>query len=482
MTKTYEASPTVATLLQTYDQYKVSCLLGPIGGGKSVGVIMTLLSIMNNQRPDPRGRRRTRFAVVRNTRQQLLDSVQKTIFDWFPPNGSSVVWKVVDMTLVINYSLDDGTTVYSEWVLRSLDNEDDSRKLLSTEFTASWLSEFREIPFELLTDLRSRMGRFPSMADNGPTWNGVIAESNMPVEGSAWHQLMEVDRPSWLQVLKQPPAAIPDPAIQDGWMVNPMAENLKWLSKDYYAALLEGTTLYWKQAMLLCQYPASLDGRAVFAQTFKRDRHVSPIALKTWNMGELSPTLLIGVDQGRNPAALICQSQPTGALWVFRELIGTNMGMDRFVDEVLRPALAGKMFAGIPALVVIDPAGLAKAQTSDISPADVLKQKGFKVIPAPTNDPTRRIDAVERLLGRNDGLLIDPDCIELIRGLSSEYRFKKKKNGELEDRPEKKHPVSDLQDSLQYAALIAGGVNYGRLMSRTQTSRTNKPPPKAAWT
>lgn len=483
MTRKYIASPTVARLLNEYQDYRVTCLLGPIGGGKTVGIIMCLLSIMNAQKPDQHGRRRTRFAVVRNTRQQLRDSVLKTLFEWVPPNGSSVVWRETEMTLTINYMLEDGTTVHSVWMFRSLDNEDDARKLLSVEYTVGWISEFREIPHQLLTDLRSRMGRFPSMADGGPTWRGVLAESNMPVEGSEWHQMLEVERPSWLNVLIQPPAIIADPDVVDGWKVNPHADNLQWLAPGYYEELIEGSTMYWKQSMLLCEYPPSLDGRAVYASSFKRDAHVAKAALTTWQFGSLSPTLLIAVDQGRNPAAVICQQQPKGTLYVFRELSGTNMGMDRFVNEILRPALADRQFMGLPTMVVIDPAGYQKSQVNDLCPADLLKMAGFKVIPAPTNDIARRIEAVERLMTRLDGLQIDPSCTTLIRGLASDYRFKTRKNGELEDRPEKKHPISDIQDCMQYAALISGGVNYGRLINNhSGASRVSKAPPTGAWT
>jgi len=474
--KTYEASPTVAQLMLSYRYSRVSTLLGPIGGGKTVGIIMTLLSIMNAQKADERGRRRTRFAVVRNTRQQLKDSVLKSVHDWLPPNGSSILWRETDMTQVISYRMEDGTQVYSEWVFRSLDDADDARKLLSVEYTAGWLSEFREIPVQLLTDLRSRMGRYPSMKDGGCTWHGVLAESNMPIEGSEWHQLLEVDRPSWLNPLMQPPAMLRKE--DGGFEPNPMAENVKWLAPGYYEDLAEGATENWMKSMVLCEYPPSLDGKAVYLGTFKRHQHVSELPLQTWQFGDFSPSLLIAVDQGRNPAALICQQQPRGTLYVLRELFGQNMGMDRFGTEVLRPALAERGFVGLPCTLVIDPAGFQKSQINDLSPAEVLKRMGFAVMPAPTNDIMRRIEAVERTLQRSDGLLIDPGCKELIRGLTSEYRFRTKRNGELEDRPEKKHPVSDLQDTLQYAALVAGGVNrsalFGGGVKRTQVRRSLK--------
>lgn len=477
MSKLYIPSPTGEKFFSTYDQFRVNLVLGPIGSGKSALMVMTLALIADRQKPDAQGRRRTRFAVVRNTRQQLKDSCIKTVHDWLPPNGSSIIWRETDMMLVINYRNGDGTSVYSEWMFRSLDDPDDARKLLSVEYTAAWISEFRELPAPLVVDdLRSRMGRFPSMKDGGPTWRGVIGESNMPIEGSEWHQLIEVDRPSWLNPMTQPPAMLrKDP---EGYEPNPAAENKQWLAEGYYEELAEGPSENWIKSMLLCEYPPSLDGKAVYLGSFKRDRHVSDIPLQTWQFGDFSPSLLIGVDQGRNPAALICQQQPRGTLYVMRELFGLNMGMDRFGTEVLRPALAERGFVGVPCTVVIDPAGFQKSQVNDLSPAEVLKRMGFHVVPAPTNDILRRIEAVERAMQRNDGLLIDPSCKELIRGLTSEYRFKAKRNGELEDRPEKKHPVSDLQDSLQYVALAAGGVNYGRTMGsvvkRTQVRRSLK--------
>jgi hypothetical protein len=49
--------------------------------------------------------------------------------------------------------------------------------------------------------------------------------------------------------------------------------------------------------------------------------------------------------------------------------------------------------------------------------------------------------------------LVDPGCKTLIRGFRYGYRYKIKKNGEIEDRPDK-NEHSHLADSLQYACLI----------------------------
>jgi hypothetical protein len=46
--------------------------------------------------------------------------------------------------------------------------------------------------------------------------------------------------------------------------------------------------------------------------------------------------------------------------------------------------------------------------------------------------------------------LIDPSCETLIRGFRYGYRYKIKKNGELEDRPDK-NSFSHVHDANQYA-------------------------------
>lgn len=473
MSKSYEPSPTVLKFLWLNN--RVQLLLGPIGGGKTVGVLMKLLMLANQQAPNANNERCTRWGVVRNTRPQLRDSVLKTVMQWLPADGTRVVWREADMTLILDYFLEDGTRVKSELLFRALDREEDAQRLLSVEYTGIWLSEFREIPFKLLTDALSRTGRYPSAADGGPTWHGILGESNMPAQGSDWHNYLEVKLPSYAQRLIQPSA------------LSAEAENLKNLKPDYYTVLMEGSTEAWQKAHILCEYPDSLEGKAVFGNTFKRDRHVRK-GIKSINIGTHSPTILMGVDQGRSPAVLFGQLGGSGRLSILGELFTTNCGMEKFGREHIWPYV-NTHFAGMPILAVIDPAGFHKNEVNDITPADALRGIGFRVMPAPTNDPERRIEAVERLMLLADGLLISEDnCPTLIRAIASEYQYKIKKNNQTDDRPEKLHPWSDLADCLQYICLIAGGNNYGKVMSRVMGSQGGKqtvrkaPPPASGWT
>ena len=466
MTRRYEYPPTIAAFSAC--QKRLQFLFGPLGGGKTTGALMKLLTLAHTQRPNANGVRKTRWAVVRNTRPQLRDSVLKTVFEWLPPNGKTVKWNETNMDMLLDMPLPDGTRVHCEIMFRALDDEKDARRLLSVEFTGGWLSEFREIPFTLLTDLLSRCGRYPSMSEGGADWYGVFGESNMTTKGSEWFKFLMVDRPENTAVYIQPSA------------LSPEAENTKYLKPDYYTMLLAGKPQNWIQAHITCEFPDSLDGKAVWGSSYDYQRHVAKEVLKPLGFAPI----IIGVDQGRNPAAIAVQMHPSGQVRVLGETFGSGMGMDRFASEYLRP-FVGTHFAGLPVLVAIDPAGCSKSEVNDQSPKDVLELAGFKVIAAATNQLDRRINAVERQLILANGIIFSPSCPKIISAVASDYRFRTKRNGELEDIPEKKHPISDLADALQYAVMSAAGDVSGKVMkvlNRGSRLPPVAPPPVRAWT
>ncbi len=469
MSRTYRPSRTSQNFL--HSDKRVQLLLGPIGGGKTVTALMKILMIAHAQRPNDKGLRRTRWACVRNTRPQLKDSVLKTVFDWLPPDGARVVWRESDMSLLLTLPLPDHTTVECEIMFRALDDERDARRLLSVEYTGVWFSEFREIPFKLHIDALSRCGRFPSASDGGCDWFGLIGESNMPTKGSDWHRFLELERPQHAEVFTQPSA------------LSAEAENLQFLPPDYYTTLAAGATPGWIQAHITCEYPDSLDGKAVFSQTFFPGRHVSEQPLKVTGWGSNAASLIVGVDQGRSPAAIIGQIQPNGRLHILKELSASNMGMEAFARDKLVPLLAAE-FPGIPVLAVIDPAGTHKNEVDDRTPMEALQAAGLLVMPAPTNKLDRRLNAVEGKLMLADGLLISCDCKVLIEGMANSYRYRTKKDGQLDDIPEKLHPWSDVCDALQYLCLAAGGQVYGRLIKRKFGGGRPQiqQPPSRAWT
>ena len=158
-----------------------------------------------------------------------------------------------------------------------------------------------------------------------------------------------------------------------------------------------------------------------------------------------------------HPAATLGQLDPTGRLLVYESFAAEGMGALRFVRERLKPVLARRFF-GMSYLVVVDPAANTRAQTDERTVLEVLEAEGFNVVTAPTNALQPRISAVDSYLTRvvdgKAGILIDPfHCEELIAALLSRYRYRMRRTGEIEDKPEKLHPWSDLADSLEYLCL-----------------------------
>ena len=120
MSRKFEFSPTIGAFYK--NQKRMQFLFGPIGGGKTTGVLMKIIALAHLQQPNANGVRKTRWAVVRNTRPQLRDSVIKTVFEWLPPNGKTIKWNETNLDMLLDIPLPDGTRVsFSEVIQRGAD-------------------------------------------------------------------------------------------------------------------------------------------------------------------------------------------------------------------------------------------------------------------------------------------------------------------------------------------------------------------------
>jgi hypothetical protein len=463
---TYNAPPTIQRFMHDSTS-EVRLLMGPYGSGKTTANLMELIRRACGEFPNAQGIRQTRFAVVRNTSGQLRQTVLPEIEKWL---SAAFRYKVTDSTLNFNFRLPDGTTVDSSWMMIPLDEPRDQERLLSLNLTGAWISEFRQVPIEIMDPLIGRCGRFKPLGLSKNAWYGVIAESNPPDEESPWFMKMEVNKPETWTVYKQPSGLAAD------------AENLENLRAGYYQSLVASSTEDWSDVHVRCQYGKSLSGQAVFRTSFKADFHVTKNPLKLTD----GYPIMIGQDFGRTPAALITQVDVRGRLLVLGEQTSTDMGVEQFTQTLLKPTLA-RQFPGAAVFMVADPAGRQKSQINDESPFDALQRLGFKAYPAPTNDIDTRLRAVEQLFLRNvDGgpaiLISATGCPILIRALKFDYRYRRKQTGDLEDKPEKKHPASDIADCLQYAALGANGNYTAQVIAENRPRAPSKRMPVRAWT
>lgn len=175
--RTYCAAPTVAGFLQSPSF--VNLILGPVGGGKSVASLIKLYMAACKQEKGPDGFRRSRWALIRNTHQQLFQTTVKSWLDWFPDQIAGT-WNKTERTFYLATG-----DVRAEFVFLPLDDQADVRKLLSMELSGGFINEAREIPFEIFQGLKSRLPRYPAPKNGGCTQPLLLLDSNFPQIGRA---------------------------------------------------------------------------------------------------------------------------------------------------------------------------------------------------------------------------------------------------------------------------------------------------------
>ena len=459
----FDAPPTVAAFMR--DPAFVRIILGPVGSGKSTGCLMELVRRAAQQAPGPDGIRRTRFAIVRQTLQQIKQTVLKEFYTWVEP---ITTFKVSENTIYLSF--DD---VRSEIHLIPLDDENDQRRLLSMQLTGAWVNEFPEIDPAIIPSLCGRLGRYPSQAQGGPSWFGLIMDGNFPNEGGLWHDLLENNLPEDYELFKQPGGRSDE------------AENIENLpgGYEYYERLSRGQSPEWVRRYVDAQYGNDPSGMAVFRDSYTHDFH---------SFDELQPVpgrpLLVGQDFGRDPWSVICQLDHRGRFLVLEEVEGSDIGLEQHLLLNLRPALMQERYMGLPVAIIGDPAGMAKSTMYEETSFDLLRREGFTAFPAPTNDLDPRLRAIESYLLQQIGgqavFMIDrARCPVLVQGLRGGYRFSKMKGGQRKPTPDK-NDYSHPMDGLQYAALAAhGGMVQGRIMNKLKRPKPTPPQFSAsAWT
>lgn len=460
---TFNAPPIVSSFMRSGAFVRI--ILGPVGSGKSTGCLMEIVRRAREQSPGPDGYRHTRFAIVRQTLQQIKQTVLKEFYTWLAP---ITTFKVSENTIYLSF--DD---VRCEIHLIPLDDENDQRRLLSMQLTGAWVNEFPEIDPAIIPSLCGRLGRFPSSAQGGPTWFGLIMDGNFPNEGGDWHTLLERNLPADYHLFKQPSGLAPD------------AENIPNLpgGREYYDRLARGQSAEWVRRYVMAQYGNDPSGSAVFRESYTHDFH---------SFESLDPIpgrpLLIGQDFGRDPWSAICQLDHRGRFLVLEEVEGTKIGLEQHILLNLRPALMQDRYMGMPVAVIGDPSGVAKSSLYEETSFDMLKREGFMAFPAPTNDIDPRLRAIEAFLLQQQGgkpmFLIDRErCPMLVQGLRGGYKFSKMKSGQTKPTPDK-NDYSHPMDALQYAALAGhGGMVQGAIINRLRRPGRSVPNFSAkAWT
>ena len=448
----------------------VRLIAGPVGSGKTTGVIFELLRRSCEQWPSPDGIRYTRWAICRQTLSQLKNTVLKDIAHWM--NGIAR-WKVSDSTIYFEF-LD----VKSEWLLLPLETPEDQRRLLSMNLTGIWISEGIEISYDLIGPISARCGRFPSPAEGGAAWHGIVIDTNFPSEGTPWADAMK-DPPADWTVHTQPSGLAPEAENLPYLLQTP--ETLKMSVDDprriacgrlYYDRLSRNRNLAWVARYVRAEYGPDPSGAAVYSGTFRPSFHVidhlDPIKGKP---------LIVGQDFGRSPWGVIVQEDHRGRLLVLEEIEAEDTGLINHCRITLRPRLRQERYLGLSIVVVGDPSGNNRSQYDELTAFDILKREGFSAVPALTNEIETRISSVDNyLLQQRDGIgaiLFDRGrCPKLIQAMNGMYRYSKTSLEVSKPVPDK-NAWSHVSDALQYAVLACGGTRTAQAIARKINPRRN---------
>ena len=466
----FSSAPTVGRFFNS-DAF-VRGLMGPVGSGKSYACCAEIFRRAVQQRPSPRdGIKYSRFAIVRNTHPMLRTTTLKTWLELLPEATWGPVKYAPPITHHIKLPPRDGAAgIDMEVIFLALDDPKDVRKVLSLELTGAWVNEARELPKAIIDGLTHRVGRFPSKADGGPTWRGVIMDTNPPDDDHYWYRLAEKDTPTgrfkWeffrqpggvLEVpLEELPEDMPEAqgyTHQAGkwWQTNPHAENLKNLPNGYYDQLLGGKNLDWIRCYAKGEYTFVQEGRPVWPEY--NDAMMADDLEPLENL-----PVHVGLDFGLTPAAVFAQRLPNGRWNVLHELVSFDMGLERFCS-MLKSELE-TFFPRYQVLIWGDPAGQQRDQIFETTAFDHLKTHGMLARPTATNEFRTRREALAIPMGRliegKPGFMIDRKCMRLRKSLGGGYHFKRVAIGAGQERfkdSPNKNEHSHVGDAAGYCLL-----------------------------
>lgn len=469
---------------------RVKIIQGPVGSGTSSACCMHIYQQALAQPKQRDGKQRFRAYVFRETYAKLEETTIKTWLDWFPEREfGQFYW-----SKPFRHEIRVGSLELDVIFVAMEDVKDAKAFFKSLEPSIIWFNEGQFAEFAVIMEAVDRVSppRYPAVKDGGCVWGGLIIDTNAP-PADHWMPIMRGDTPppDWMtdeqrrslikpenwRFFMQPPGLIED--VDDKKQIvyrpNPDAENLFYLPPNFYIEKIGGKTKSWIDANIMNRSSVVVDGKPVYPD-FRRDLHVAAQPI------DPIPGLpiIVGLDFGRQPAAICCQNL-RGRWYVLREIIGRDMGANKFA-----PIVKGYIATHYPGFSIVfwgDPSGGYGGQNDDNTPFKIFNSHGMLVRPAPGNNlDSLRKEAVETVLCRSvegkPALLVDPRCTTFITGMAGGYHFRRLQvSGDRYSDEPNKNQYSHVCEAGEYAVL-GGGEGRGVVMAgsaRPQSVQTKKP-------
>ena len=443
----YQPSKTGKALHQS--NHFIRAVLGPVGSGKSTMCCMDVLYQAMSIPPCKDGVRRSKWVMIRNTYPELKSTTLATFLDWFGDFGlSPSLNQNSPITYHTQFYDEQGKAEFTVLFL-ALDRTEDIKKLMSLEVTGGFINEARYVPEVVLSTLIERVGRYPAINwMTGAYKSKVLLDTNPCDTDYWWYKRFEENLAPDEMIFRQPGGLL---KTDNGYQLNPAAENLENLPPEYYTRAVANRPESEIRVQLMGEYGSYETGDRIFT-SYNDSVH---------GKDELSYTpgipVIIGWDFGLTPAAVFAQFTPRGQLQIIKEICATDMFVERFANDVIKPYISQHL-AGYEIISVGDPAGKIRAETDGKAALSILEEVGIPTQGASTNIITKRLHAVDSLLNKLiDGLpafvISRLNCPMLRKGLQDKYCWRVFAGEKKPDKNEYSHPM----DALQYICLTVTG-------------------------
>lgn len=446
--------PTTTGAIMHDDNSFVRLIMGPYGSGKSTWCINEIVRRTCAMPFWYQGRRRAKWAIVRNTSGELYSTTLQTWLTWFGELGD--IRKRQKPLLTYEHTFNDGKGIVElELIFIALDREEDIRKIKSLEVTGAYINELSEVPQNALAHFKGRVNhRYPSRSFCAePYWSGIIADTNPPDVDHWIYKDFEVKALESYRIFHQPPGLLKD---ENGkWYQNPSCDNANNLARDYYTKLAEGQNDDFIKVYCLGKYGSVSTGKNVYPE-FNPNLH----AVDKIHAIQGDP-IHLGWDFGLTPACVVIQISPRGQFRILKEYQAEDMGIRTFAKNIVIPSLERDFPYNKIGISRADPSGIAGDDImEELSCIGELNSLGVNTAQARTNDLEPRIGSVRYFLnGMIDGqpaLIVSRDGAPgLVKGFIKDYVFKRV-NVSGEERYKEvphKNMASHRHDALQYIAM-----------------------------
>lgn len=448
-------------ILSQYDQCRSSrsFIRGPLGSAKTTQTITKIFDLMCEQEPINKKShknhnvRLSRWVAIRNTYPELMSTTVKDWLECHDEFGRFTQGGLEPPKQELKFKLDDGTKVRAEMYFIAFDRPDHIKKARGLQLTGAWLNEVKELSFSIVSMIDMRVGRFPSKKEGWhkqePTWYGILGDTNAPDDDHWYYKLAEETKPEGWKFYNQPGGVLIE---GDNFVLNPNAENLNNLPKDYYSRGMQGKKDDWIRVNLANEYGFVSEGKPV------HPRYVDSVhCVDMPFVPDKTVPIILGFDFGRTPACAMIQKTALDKWVCFDEFTSDNMSAITFAPELKRyidyhyPDYKFKGWG--------DPSGGKGGEATDDTAHQIVRTAGLPCSATVSNIASLRRAALELPMRETamDGkprFTILPKCKKIRKGLSGGFCYRRimVSDERYTDEPHKNeysHPVEALEYALQ---------------------------------